>query len=186
MRLRLDWIGLDWTGLASGRSLVHVALTGRTINGSLTVQLKLIFCLPPFRRPSSYFLWFFFLCFLYFLKWVQAAVCPAIRALCSFFISLDFPRLRWPSSFSSLNVVPLPLHLFYALLFVLLATSRAESPISTIPAWPDLSIRSAHSYLPDSPPFAFAFRSQLSPVVSRAKVIQTELNFSVLCSPREI
>lgn len=101
------WGGVEWDGLMEGANAPAIAQsicapaaeTRRTINGSLTVQLKLTFfsAFPISFRSSSYFL-----LNKYTLYIVGApapehprpplarSTCFAIRALCSFFISLNF------------------------------------------------------------------------------------------------
>lgn len=138
MHLKFETV-TKWGGMMEGASAPAIAQsicapaaeTRRTINGSLTVQLKLTFfsAFPISFRSSSYFL-----LNKYTLYIVGApapehpppherSTCFAIRALCSFFISLNF--LHSLKVFHFLFMPPACaacfLHLFYAPLFVLSA-----------------------------------------------------------------
>lgn len=105
MHLKFETV-VKWGGLMEGANAPAIAQsicapaaeTRRTINGSLTVQLKLTFfsAFPISFRSSSYF---FLNKYTLYIVGAPApehppsherSTCFAIRALCSFFISLNF------------------------------------------------------------------------------------------------
>lgn len=105
MHLKFETV-TKWGGLIEGANAPAIAQsicapaaeTRRTINGSLTVQLKLTFfsAFPISFRSSSYFLLNKYTLYIVGAPApehpppLERSTCFAIRALCSFFISLNF------------------------------------------------------------------------------------------------